>query len=216
MIRFADLAPGPDGLVPAIVQDATTRDVAMVAWMNAEALERTQETGLVHFWSRSRNELWMKGATSGNTLELRSVSVDCDGDALLVVAEASGPVCHTGEPTCFGPGTGSRGGTLGGVVDTLTGIIDDRRTSDPDDSYTARLIADSDLAARKVLEEAGEVAFAVKDLPDGGTDRVSEEAADVLYHLLALLASVDVDPGEVAGELLGRMTGRPDDPAARS
>jgi phosphoribosyl-ATP pyrophosphohydrolase/phosphoribosyl-AMP cyclohydrolase len=230
MIRFADLAPGPDGLVPAIVQDATTRDVAMMAWMNAEALERTQETGIVHFWSRSRGELWRKGSTSGNTLEVRSVVADCDGDTLLVVARPTGPVCHTGATTCFDTGsdttldTGSDTGevdprprpearNLGTVIDALSDIIDDRRASGPADSYTARLIADPDLAARKVLEEAGEVAFAVKDLPDGGTDRVTEEAADVVYHLLALLASVDVAPDTVAAELVRRMANRSDDPS---
>lgn len=202
MIRFGDLAPGPDGLVPAIVQVAATGDVAMLGYMDAEALAATQDTGWVHFWSRSRDELWKKGATSGNTLSVRSIEPDCDADALLVTVEPSGPVCHTGRATCFGEDTDP---SLGRVVDRLASIVTDRAGADPDASYTARLLRDPDLAARKVLEEAGEVAFAVKDLPDGGTDRVAEEAADVVYHLLALLGAAGVSPAAVADVLLDRM-----------
>lgn len=202
MIGFDDLSPGPDGLVPAIVQVASTGDVAMVGYMDAEAFAATRDSGYVHFRSRSRDELWKKGATSGNTLAVRSITADCDADALLVVAEPSGPVCHTGTATCFGDGPAP---SLGRVVDRLTGIIADRADADPAGSYTARLLRDRDLAARKVLEEAGELAFAVKDLPDGDLERVVEEAADLVYHALALVTAAGADPSEVAGELLGRM-----------
>lgn len=204
MIAFDTLRAGPDGLVPVIVQDAASRSVAMLGYMDSEALERTHATGLVHFHSRSRNALWMKGETSGNTLAVRSIHVDCDRDAMLVVAESAGPVCHTGSDTCFGPASAS----LGSVVDRLSSIIAARRSADPATSYTARLVADGDLAARKVLEEAGEVAFAFKDLPEGDVEHVTEEAADVLYHLLALLAAADVEPGDVAEELRSRMGGQ--------
>jgi phosphoribosyl-ATP pyrophosphohydrolase/phosphoribosyl-AMP cyclohydrolase len=201
MIAFKDLRPGPDGLVPAIVQDVGSGSVSMLGYMDAEALERTQATGLVHFHSRSRDALWMKGETSGNTLSVQSIHRDCDDDTLLVLAEPAGPVCHTGSDTCFGPAAQG----LGAVVDRLADIIAGRRDADPATSYTARLLADGDLAARKVLEEAGEVAFAYKDLPDGDPGRLTEEAADVLYHLLVLLTAAGIDPADVGAELRARM-----------
>ena len=204
MIDFADLRAGPDGLVPAVVRDETTGRVGMLAYMDAEALERTQATGLAHFHSRSRDTLWKKGETSGNTLSVTSITTDCDDDALLLDVVPAGPICHTGAATCFDSAADDRP-TLGLIVDRLSRIIADRADSDLSESYTARLIADPDLAARKVLEEAGEVAFAVKDLPAAPPDRVVEEAADVVYHLLALLAAAGVDPNAVATELRRRM-----------
>ncbi|MGI9641865.1 MAG: bifunctional phosphoribosyl-AMP cyclohydrolase/phosphoribosyl-ATP diphosphatase HisIE [Acidimicrobiia bacterium] len=207
MMRFADLSAGPDGLVVAVVQDAATRSVLMVAYMNEEAFDATQASGRVHFWSRSRNELWRKGATSGNTLALADIRTDCDGDALLVLVNPTGPACHTGSTSCFG----DQSAPIGATIDRLAEIIRSREGADPGDSYTAGLIADPDLAARKVLEEAGEVAFAAKDLNAGGSSsRVVEEAADEVYHLLALLASLGIDPDEVGKELTRRMVGGTD------
>ncbi|MGI9528492.1 MAG: bifunctional phosphoribosyl-AMP cyclohydrolase/phosphoribosyl-ATP diphosphatase HisIE [Acidimicrobiia bacterium] len=207
MMRFDDLSAGPDGLVVAVVQDAATRDVLMVAYMNQEAFDATQASGQAHFWSRSRNELWRKGATSGNTLAVADIHIDCDGDALLMLVNPSGPACHTGSTTCFG----EHPTTIGVIIDRLAAIIHSRVGADPGDSYTASLIADPDLAARKVLEEAGEVAFAAKDLSAGGSSsRVVEEAADEVYHLLALLASLGIDPSEVGTELTRRMVGDTD------
>lgn len=203
MIDFASLSPNDDGIVPAIVQDPTTGSVLMVAFMDADALKLTIETGFVHFWSRSRHEIWKKGETSGNTLALQSIDRDCDGDALLVQAVPAGPVCHEGTTTCF-----DRTGNphLGSVLARLAGIIDQRRGADPATSYTARLLADGDLAARKVLEEAGEVAFAAKDVVAGGdSQRVAEEAADLLYHLLVLVQGSGVGTDEVAEILTRRM-----------
>jgi phosphoribosyl-ATP pyrophosphohydrolase/phosphoribosyl-AMP cyclohydrolase len=206
MIDFSSLTPGSDGLVTAIVQDTGSRSVLMVAFMNAEALAATQETGYAHFWSRSRNELWRKGATSGNTLAVTSIRVDCDRDALLVEATPSGPACHTGAQTCFGPAPDS----LGATIDDLAASVASRSTADPESSYTARLVLDRDLAARKVLEEAGETAFAVKDLDAGApAQRVVEESADLIYHLLALLGASGIDTGDVARELRSRMVDRP-------
>jgi phosphoribosyl-ATP pyrophosphohydrolase/phosphoribosyl-AMP cyclohydrolase len=204
MISFSDLTPGADGLVVAVVQDVNTRDVLMVGYMDQRAFDATQSTGQVHFWSRSRNELWRKGDTSGNTLAMSDIRADCDSDALLVLARPNGPTCHTGLATCFG----ERAQTFGMVLDRLVGIVDARKGADPSESYTATLIGDPDLAARKVLEEAGEVAFAAKDAHTGSSSqRVVEEVADELYHLLALLTGLGIDPTEVATELENRMVG---------
>lgn len=202
MTSFADLAAGTDGLVVAVVQEASTRHVLMVAYMNEEAFDATRSSGEVHFWSRSRNELWRKGATSGSTLAVVDIRVDCDGDALLVLVDPTGPTCHTGSPTCFG----EQATSIGSATDRLAAIIQSRIGADTEESYTATLIASPDLAARKVLEEAGEVAFAAKDLGVGGSaTRVVEEAADEIYHLLALLASLGVEPDDVGRELEHRM-----------
>ncbi len=190
------------GLLPAVVQSSVDGAVRMVGMMNQEAWEATEATGFVHFWSRSRNELWKKGATSGNTLTVQSVSVDCDGDAILIIAEPAGPTCHTGEESCFGE---SHHHTLGRAVDTLVETVRSRKTAAVETSYTARLLADPDLAARKVLEEASEVAFASKDYVTGSDgSRIVEESADLLYHLVALLAGRGIDPAAVAEELDSR------------
>jgi phosphoribosyl-AMP cyclohydrolase / phosphoribosyl-ATP pyrophosphohydrolase len=203
VIDFSTLAPSNDGLVVCVIQDAVTGSVRMVGYMDAEALRLTEETGFVHFWSRSRGRIWKKGETSGNTLTVRSVSVDCDGDALLITTDPDGPTCHTGAETCFGA---SSAATFGATIDSLARIIATRAGADPADSYTARLLSDPDLAARKVLEEAGEVAFARKDLALGGDpSRVTEEAADLLYHLLALVAGADLHVEGIAEELRARM-----------
>lgn len=203
MIDFSVLTPSSDGLVVSVVQDVATGSVRMVGYMDAEALRLTQETGLVHFWSRKKGRIWKKGETSGNTLRVISVSADCDGDALLITADPEGPTCHTGAESCFGA---SRATSLGATLDHLTQIIATRADADPADSYTARLVSDPDLAARKVLEEAGEVAFARKDLALGGDpSRVAEEAADLLYHLLALVSGAACDVEDIAVELRARM-----------
>ncbi len=186
----------------------------MLGMMNAEAWHRSLATGKVHFWSRSRQRLWMKGETSGNTLTIRSINLDCDADAILIRADAAGPTCHQGTRSCFDttpilpeasdsvsadqPGNQ----TLGLAVDTLVQTVANRRSASPETSYTAQLLADADFAARKVLEEAGEVAFAAKDHePHGDPTRIVEETADLLYHLVALLGAHDVDARQVAAEL---------------
>lgn len=199
---FDSIRTDRDGLVPCIVQDATTSEILMIAYQDEEAWNRTTETGLVHFHSRSRDTLWLKGETSGNTLSVESIRLDCDNDAALISARPTGPTCHTGAISCFGSGESA---TLGAVLDDLVATISQRADADPAESYTARLLAERDLVARKTLEEAGELAFAAKDASTGASDqRVVEEAADLLYHLLALLAQQGVDPGRVANELLSR------------
>jgi phosphoribosyl-ATP pyrophosphohydrolase/phosphoribosyl-AMP cyclohydrolase len=174
----------------------------MLGYQDEQAWEKTLETGFVHFHSRSRDELWLKGGTSGNTLVVDSVRADCDDDAILIGVRPAGPTCHTGSNSCFGS---QRSDTLGAVVDSLSETIARRADADPSVSYTARLIVDPNLAARKTLEEAGELAFAAKDTATGASDqRVVEEAADLMYHLLVLLAQQEVDPQRVADELVSR------------
>jgi phosphoribosyl-AMP cyclohydrolase / phosphoribosyl-ATP pyrophosphohydrolase len=172
------------GLVPCIVQDWRTGDVLTLAYMNADALERTRATGEMHFWSRSRQELWHKGATSGNTQKLHALRLDCDGDALLALVEPAGPACHTGERTCFHRGDLNPQMPYETLPELQRTI--DARAADGDTqaSYTARLLADPALAGAKVEEEAEEVVRAVREESD---ERVAEEAADVLYHLMVLL-----------------------------
>ncbi len=191
-----DLRWDDRGLVPAVVQDATTGHVLMVGFMNREALDATIDTGMVHFWSRSRGELWRKGATSGNTLGLVAIEADCDRDTLLVTARPAGPTCHTGSTTCFGEPP-PRG--LAALWDTISA----RARTLPEGSYTAELIRGGpDATGRKLVEEATEVLIASKDAAAGGDrTRVVEEAADLLYHLLAAIAERGVDLDEVLDEL---------------
>lgn len=188
-----------NGLIPAVVQDADTGTVLMVAWMNEESLAATHSTGKVTFWSRSRNELWQKGLTSGNELDLISITPDCDEDTLLVRARPSGPVCHTGSTTCFGDTAAPPFAAFGALAATIV----ERAESRPTGSYTTALLDDPDLAARKVLEEAGEVAFAAKDLAAGGEDRqhLTAELADLTYHMLALASAHGVSIGDISAEL---------------
>ncbi len=178
------------GLVPCVVQDWSSGEVLMLAYMNEEALQRTRATGELHLWSRSREELWHKGATSGNTQAVRALRVDCDGDTLLALVEPAGPACHTGERTCFHRGEESEIGqqplapheTLPGLERTLAERARERSTG----SYTVALLEDPPRIGEKVMEEAEEVARAAREESD---ERVDEEAADVLYHLLVLLHS---------------------------
>ncbi len=171
------------GLVPCIVQDWLTGEVLMHAYMNAESLRRTRETGEAHFFSRSRQELWRKGETSGNTLAVRAIRYDCDGDALLALVEPAGPACHTGERSCFHRGELDPAAPYE-ALPTLERTISSRAAERPDGSYTAKLLADRDLNGDKVAEEAEEVARAAREETD---ERLAEEAADVIYHLAVLL-----------------------------
>jgi len=192
-----------EALIPAIVQDADTRRVLMMAWMNDEARRLTHETGFVHFWSRSRQELWKKGETSGNLLRFVEMRSDCDDDTLLVLARPEGPACHTGADTCWNQRNDAGFARLEGLWAT----IDQRATDMPAGSYTTRLIDEGpDLPARKVTEEAVEVLIAAKDHAVGATDdgRVAEEIADLLYHLLVVVRERNIDPRLVLDELRRR------------
>jgi phosphoribosyl-ATP pyrophosphohydrolase/phosphoribosyl-AMP cyclohydrolase len=214
------------GLVPGIVQDAATGEVLMLGYLDAEALDATLETGLAHFHSRSRDRLWKKGETSGNTLAVRRIRVDCDGDALLIAVDPSGPTCHTGATSCFDEAPPPGGAPVQGFawLETLWTTIVERSVQRPPGSYTVQLLdAGVDAASRKVVEEATEVLLAAKD------DAVAEaaaahdaapvvvrratqaalaaETADLLYHLLVLAAERGVPPSAVIDVLRSRHAG---------
>jgi phosphoribosyl-ATP pyrophosphohydrolase/phosphoribosyl-AMP cyclohydrolase len=191
---------GEDGLVPCVMQDARTGEVLTLAYMNEEALERTRSSGQMHFWSRSRGELWRKGESSGNTMELRALRYDCDADALVALVDAAGPACHTGERTCF-----YRGDTdpqAEEALPVLERTIAERKAAvDAGSSYTAELLADPPRIGEKVREEAEEVTRAAAGESD---ERVAEEAADVLYHLAVLMAARDLTLADAYEVLNGR------------
>ncbi|MCX2726732.1 bifunctional phosphoribosyl-AMP cyclohydrolase/phosphoribosyl-ATP diphosphatase HisIE [Thermomicrobium sp. 4228-Ro] len=192
-IRF-----GADGLVPVIVQDAATGQVRMVGYANAEAVRRTLETGRVHFWSRSRQRLWMKGETSGHVLELVELRVDCDGDALLARVRPHGPTCHTGKTSCFDTEPLARleaAPESAAIVDEVARVIAARAADPQPGSYTSALLAAGvDRIARKIGEEAAEVIVAAKN---GEPEPLAREAADLLYHLLVLLQACGVPVEQV-------------------
>jgi len=170
------------GLVPVVVQDWSSGEVLTLAYADAEAVAKTRETGELHLWSRSREALWHKGATSGNTQAVKALRLDCDGDALLALVEPAGPACHTGERTCFF--TGDMAQAPHEVLPALERTLEQRAAERPPGSYVVQLLEDPALAGAKVQEEAEEVVRAVREESDA---RVDEEAADVLFHLMALL-----------------------------
>lgn len=191
------------GLVPCVMQDARTGEILTLAYMNAEALARTRETGELHFWSRSRAELWRKGETSGNTMSVRALRYDCDEDALVALVDPAGPACHTGERSCFyrgdmEPTTGEALAVLERTIAARKGMIA------PGASYTAELLADPARIGEKMREEADEAARAAAGESDG---RLGEEAADLLYHLAVLLAARDLSLADAFEELNRRRAG---------
>jgi phosphoribosyl-AMP cyclohydrolase / phosphoribosyl-ATP pyrophosphohydrolase len=188
------------GLVPCIVQDWRSGEVLTLAYMNAESLRLTRQTGEIHFFSRSRQELWHKGATSGNTQALKALRYDCDGDALLALVEPAGPACHTGERTCFHRGELEPPAPHESLP-ALERTIAARASSRPEGSYTTTLLQDPELAGAKVQEEAEEVVRAVREESD---ERVAQEAADVLYHLAVLLRGRDLTLADAEQVLDGR------------
>jgi phosphoribosyl-AMP cyclohydrolase / phosphoribosyl-ATP pyrophosphohydrolase len=203
------------GLVPCVMQDWTSGEVLTLAYVNEEALRRTLDTGEMHFYSRSRDELWHKGKTSGNVQRVREIRYDCDGDALVALVEPAGPACHTGQRSCFyrdlngtadpaidaPPAEGEPAPAAFEATATLDRTLADRRDRRPEGSYTVELLDDPERIGQKVREEADEVARAA----DGESDeRVAEEAADVLYHLQVLLLSRGVPLGSVLETLNGR------------
>ena len=179
------LAYDERGLVPCVVQDWHTGEVLTLAYMNEQALAHTRATGELHLYSRSRDELWHKGATSGNVQAVKALRVDCDGDSLLALVEPAGPACHTGERTCFHRGELSPAAPYE-VLPSLERTVDERARLRPDGSYTVELLEDPQRIGAKVMEEAEEVVRAARAESE---QRVDEEAADVLYHLLVLLHS---------------------------
>jgi phosphoribosyl-ATP pyrophosphohydrolase/phosphoribosyl-AMP cyclohydrolase len=188
------------GLAPAIVQDAVSGEVLMLAWMSRESLQRTIESGLATFWSRSRSELWVKGATSGNTQRVRAIRPDCDGDAILLRVDPAGPACHTGARSCFvarEPLEPTPAETLG----ALERLLRSRREAPPEGSYSAKLFANEALRHKKVGEEATELVMASLK---GTREEIANEAADLLFHVLVLLRAHDLGLEDVAAVLRAR------------
>ncbi len=196
----AEVAFDERGLVPCVVQDWRTGEVLTLAYMNAEALRLTRETGETHFFSRSRQELWHKGATSGNIQVVKAIRYDCDGDALVALVEPAGPACHTGERTCFHRGELEPEAPYG-VLPALERTIAGRASARPAGSYTVSLLEEPGLAGAKVQEEAEEVARAAREESD---ERVAEEAADLIYHLAVLLRGRDLTLADAERVLDGR------------
>ncbi len=188
------------GILPVVVQDAETLQVLMVGFMNKEALQRTLDERCVTFWSRTRNRLWQKGETSGHFLEVVSLHVDCDNDALLIKAKTHGPVCHTGHYTCFGDEQLLQPGV---VLQALEKIIEQRKTTMPEGSYTSKLFSEGvSRIAQKVGEEAVETIIAAMQ---NDKKRLAEESADLVYHLLVLLCQQGMSLQDITDELRRRM-----------
>jgi len=215
-LRPEDLKWGETGLLPAIVQQAGTGEVLMLAWMDLTALQRTLETRNTWFWSRSRGAYWMKGESSGNVQDVCEVRYDCDADSLLVTVRQRGEgACHTGSPSCFYrslPLTGAASveavdtevsaPRLGDVLTELAALLEQRKRDLPEDSYTTKLFAGpQDKLLKKIAEEAGEVIIAARDHDPAQT---RYEAADLLYHLLVVLVREGVSADDLAAELAGR------------
>ena len=191
------------GLVPCVVQDWRTGEVLTLAYMNAEALALTRQTGEMHFFSRSRQELWHKGASSGNTQTMRAIRYDCDADALLALVEPAGPACHTGERTCFHRGQ-LEPAAPHEALPTLERTVSRRVRDRPAGSYTSQLLDDPELGRAKVQEEAEEVTRAAREESD---ERLAEEAADVIYHLIVLLHARGLSLADAERVLDGRRQG---------
>lgn len=194
------------GLLPAVVQDGLTGEVRMLAWMSSEALALTEESGKATFYSRSRKEIWVKGETSGNTLAVRRMVADCDLDTILVDAEPAGPSCHTGQDSCFFRAPTSEGENVAPAAPLLVRLertIRDRVQSDAGKSYTRSLLDKGPATiGDKLREEADELGRALVDETD---ERVTSEAADVLFHLMVGLRARNLDLRDVLGELERRM-----------
>jgi phosphoribosyl-AMP cyclohydrolase / phosphoribosyl-ATP pyrophosphohydrolase len=197
---IAGVVFGHDGLVTAVIQDASSGRVLTVAYMNRESLEKTLETGQTWFYSRSRQELWHKGATSGNTQNVRGVLLDCDSDALLVLVDPAGPACHTGTTSCFTAIISGSDAQSFTAIGDLVGVINARADAgDAESSYTASLLARGiDQVCKKVGEEATEVVLAAKG---DEHDQVVYESADLLFHLAVLWRATGITPQEVSAEL---------------
>jgi phosphoribosyl-ATP pyrophosphohydrolase/phosphoribosyl-AMP cyclohydrolase len=190
-----DLKFDANGLIPAVIQDARTGEVLTLAYMNQESLDRTRESGETWLWSRSRNELWRKGATSGNTQRVVAITEDCDSDALVVSVIPNGPACHTGARSCFA-------GTPPRTLDRLMSVLRDRRENRPEGSYTAKLFSGGRARiVKKIGEEATEVVIAALSET---RDRIVSEIADLVFHVTVLMADEGIDWSEIEGELAKR------------
>ncbi|HZI60617.1 MAG TPA: bifunctional phosphoribosyl-AMP cyclohydrolase/phosphoribosyl-ATP diphosphatase HisIE [Pyrinomonadaceae bacterium] len=198
-LKFDDLKFDGQGLIPAIVQDANTREVLTLAYMNRESLVRTIETRETWFWSRSRNELWHKGETSGNTQQVVDLVADCDGDAIVVLVTPAGPACHTGARSCFDL---KQHEDFAGVLTQLYKLIESRERERPEGSYTTYLFDQGiDKILKKVGEESAETIIAAKN---GETKPLVSEVSDLIYHLLVLLVARGISLDQISEELVLR------------
>lgn len=204
MNNWSALKTDEQGLVPAVIQDAETKAVLMLGYLNEDALALTGSSGFVHFFSRSRQKIWKKGETSGNTLAVNSVDVDCDHDTLLITVTPTGPTCHTGETNCFGADA-----PRFGFLDSLWELVVDRSRKRPSDSYTVELLeAGPDATGRKLVEEATEVLISAKNHLAGIDDeeRLTQELADLLFHFLVAMRERGVEPDALMDELRRRQS----------
>jgi phosphoribosyl-ATP pyrophosphohydrolase/phosphoribosyl-AMP cyclohydrolase len=204
-MSFENLRYDDRGLIPAIIQDSLTGEVLMLAYMNRESLIKTLSTGHTHFWSRSRNEMWHKGETSGNYQHVERIAIDCDGDALLVHVRQDGVACHTGKMTCFhteahaAPGART---SLAESIGILARTIKSRKAAMPEGSYTTYLFQHGiDKILKKVGEEAGEVIIAAKN---HNASEIAWETSDLLYHLLVMLEEEGISLSAISAELIKR------------
>ncbi|RXJ68010.1 bifunctional phosphoribosyl-AMP cyclohydrolase/phosphoribosyl-ATP pyrophosphatase [Halarcobacter ebronensis] len=200
-----------NGLIPVITQDSSSNEVLMLAYMNKDALELSLKTKYAHYFSRSKQRLWKKGESSGHTQEIENILIDCDNDTLLLKVKQKGVACHTGRKSCFFTNLETKEETSKievdtslayGIVDTLYHVIQDRKNDNPDISYTAKLLkGKQNSMLKKIVEEAGEFTFAIKDNDE---NEAVYEAADIAYHVLVALASKNISPDRVKQELARR------------
>ena len=189
------------GLIPVVVQDWITNEVLMVAWSNAEAVELMKSTGYTHFWSRSRQKMWKKGEESGHVQKIKSIQTDCDGDTLLVRVEQTGVACHLGKPSCFDEVIYGDTEETMAILPDLKRVIEDRHANPSDESYTCKLFNDETRMCKKVIEEAGEFALAIKDKDK---DEMAWELADLIYHTMVAIEKTGLPMSEVYKKLKER------------
>ena len=189
------------GLIPVVVQDWLTNEVLMVAWANAEAVELMKSTGYTHFWSRSRQKMWQKGEESGHVQKIKSIQVDCDADTLLVRVEQTGVACHLNKPSCFDEVIYGETDETMAIIPDLKRVIKDRHGNPSDESYTCKLFNDETRMCKKVIEEAGEFALAIKDKDE---DEMAWELADMIYHTMVAIEKTGLPMSEVYKKLKER------------
>jgi len=211
ILKKVDFSKQEDGLIPVITQENGTNEILMLAYMDKEALELTLKTNFAHYFSRSKQRIWKKGESSNHTQEIQSIQIDCDNDTILLKVIQNGVACHTGRKSCFF--TDLKTDTISseveidttaayGVVDTLYHTILEKKNDDPKQSYTAKLLqGDENSMLKKIVEEAGEFTFAIKD---NDTEEIIYEGADLLYHSLVALASKNVSPDRIKQEISRR------------
>ena len=198
---MTELKYDDNGLIPVVVQDWITNEVLMVAWSNAEAVELMKSTGYTHFWSRSRQKMWKKGEESGHVQKIKSIQTDCDGDTLLVRVEQTGVACHLGKPSCFDEVIYGDTEETMAILPDLKRVIEDRHANPSDESYTCKLFNDETRMCKKVIEEAGEFALAIKDKDK---DEMAWELADLIYHTMVAIEKTGLPMSEVYKKLKER------------